>query len=150
MNEQVYTFLLLAAAGAVLSLLFDCYRVTRNYLRLRWFGTAVGDLLYWLIATAVVFSALLKGNWGEIRFFAFLGLLSGAGLYFHFVSVYAAAIIGKTVRSIGKILQIIAAIINYIIVRPVILPVRWMTRYTAMVARRLYVWFTSDRNPPEE
>lgn len=150
MNDQLYTFLLLAAAGGVLSFVFDCYRVTRNYFRLRWFGTAVGDLLYWLLATVVVFLALLKGNWGEIRLFTFLGLLSGAGLYFHFVSVYAAAIISKTLRSLGKLMRIIAIFVNYVLVRPIVMPTRWIMRYAAALASRLYRWLMPDRKPPEE
>jgi spore cortex biosynthesis protein YabQ len=151
MNEQLYTFLLLAATGVALAFLFDCYRVTRNSLKLRWFATAVGDLLYWLLATAVVFLVLLKGNWGEIRFFVFLALFSGAGLYFRFISVYATAILGKTARTIGKVLRIIGVIISYLLFRPVLLPTRWLFHRVVSVGRRLYRWArtTKDGKPPE-
>lgn len=151
MNEQLYTFLLLMATGASLAFVFDCYRVTRRSLRLRWFATAVGDLLYWLVATVAVFLALLKGNWGEIRLFVFLALFSGAGLYFHFLSVYAAAVLGKAARIIGKVLRISKAVVQYLLVRPVLIPLRWMTRQLLSGGRRLKRWFSvpTDDNPPK-
>lgn len=151
MNEQLYTFLLLTATGAALAFAFDCYRVTRNSLKLRWFATALGDLVYWLLATAVVFLALLKGNWGEIRFFIFLALFSGAGLYFRFVSVYATAILGKTARTIGKILRILGAFLKYFLIRPVLLPMRWLYFRVRSGGRRLYRWVVAPKTgkPPE-
>jgi spore cortex biosynthesis protein YabQ len=151
MNEQLYTFLLLAAVGAGLGFLFDCYRVTRNYLRLRWVATAFADLLYWLFAAVAVFLALLKGNWGEIRFYVFLALVSGAGIYFNFISVYVVALVGKTLKSIGKLLRIVKLIINFFLVRPVVLPVRWVSRHLMSAGKRLVRWLNpKDGNPPEQ
>ncbi|KYZ78270.1 hypothetical protein AXX12_01640 [Anaerosporomusa subterranea] len=151
MNEQLYTFLLLAATGAVLAFVFDCYRVTRNTLKLRRFATALGDLFYWLLATVVVFLALLKGNWGEIRFFVFLALFSGAGLYFRFLSVYATLILGKTARTIGKILRLVGVVISYLLIRPILLPTRWVYRRAISGGTRLFRWATvpKDGKPPE-
>lgn len=151
MNEQLYTFLLLAATGAVLAFVFDCYRVTRNSLKLRRFATAIGDLFYWLLATVVVFLALLKGNWGEIRFFVFLALFSGAGLYFRFLSVFATAFLGKTARTIGKVLRITGVVISYLLIRPVMLPMRWLYRRVISGGTRLYRWAVTPKTgkPPE-
>jgi spore cortex biosynthesis protein YabQ len=151
MNEQLYTFLLLAATGAALAFIFDCYRVTRNSLKWRRFATALGDLFYWLLATAVVFLALLEGNWGEIRFFVFLALFSGAGLYFRFLSAYATAILGKTAKAIGQILRIIGVVISYLFIRPVLLPLRWVYSRVIAGGTRLYRWAVAPKagKPPE-
>ena len=151
MNGQLYTFLLLAATGVALAFLFDCYRVTRRLLRLRGFATAVGDCVYWLTVTAVVFLSLLKGNWGEIRFYVFLALFSGAGLYFRFVSVYATALLGKFGRGMGRCLRIIGAIVQYLLVKPILLPTRWFYRRTLSGGKRLFAWLKKpeDGNPPQ-
>ena len=150
MNEQLYTFLLLAAVGAGLGFLFDCYRVTRNFLRLRWAATAISDFLYWLLAAIVVFLALLEGNWGEIRFYVFLALLSGAGVYFQFVSVYAAALVRKVLKSIGKLLNLVKLIVNFTLVKPVVLPARWLSRHLMAAGKRLVrLVKPKDGNPPE-
>lgn len=151
MNDQLYTFLLLMATGAILAFAFDCYRVTRNSLKWRRFATALGDLLYWLAAAVVVFMALIKGNWGEIRFFIFLALFSGAGLYFRFLSVYATAVLGKTAKALGKVLRIIGICISYLLIKPVLLPAGWL--YGRMLAggKRLYRWAVPPKTgkPPE-
>lgn len=151
MNNQLYTFLLLTATGVAVAFLFDCYRVTRTALRLRRLATAICDLLYWLLTTVIVFLVLLKGNWGEIRFFVFLALFSGAGLYFRFVSVYVTAVLGKTARLLARMLRLLMAIINYLLIRPVLLPVRWLYLHLLAGGRRVYRWaLPGDRKPPEE
>lgn len=144
--------MLLTATGAAVAFFFDCYRVTRNSLKLRKLTTEICDLIYWLLTTAIVFLALLKGNWGEIRFFVFLALISGAGLYFHFVSVYATAILGKTARVIGKVLRLIVAVTNFLFIRPVLLPMRWICRHMIAGGKEVYRRMTlpKDRKPPEE
>lgn len=151
MSEQLYTFLLLLAIGGVLAFLFDCYRVTRNSLKLRWFATAIGDLLYWLVATVAVFLGLLAGNWGEIRFYAFLALFSGAGIYFRFVSMYAVSVLGKAARAVSRLYRFFGTVISLVLIRPVFTPLRWIWRLLRSSGQRTRQWFVSLKNgkPPE-
>lgn len=146
MSEQIDTFLLLLVIGGALALLFDCYRVTRNALRLRWFATAIGDLLYWLAATAAVFLGLLAGNWGEVRFYAFLALFAGAGLYFRFVSIYAVSILGKAARAVSRLYRFFGTVISFVLVRPILTPLRWGGRLLRSSGQRTLQWLELIKN----
>lgn len=80
-------FAIVVATGGLLGLLFDFFRVFRGAINPRVFVTSLLDLLYWLIATVIVFGAMLLGNWGELRMYIFIGLLVGAALYFRWFSL---------------------------------------------------------------
>lgn len=151
MNEQLYTFCLLMVTGAALAFVFDCYRVTRNLLRWRGFVTAAADLLYWLLAAIIVFLVLLKGNWGEIRFFVFLALILGAALYCRFISAYAVWLLGTTARAIGRLLRTVGIVVNCLFIRPWLLPLRWLYRQSVAAGKRLYrcLAIAKSGKPPE-
>jgi spore cortex biosynthesis protein YabQ len=90
---QLETFLCLALTGIALSFLFDCYRLMRGTGSPRGLITATTDLLFWLLATIVVFAVLLNSNWGEIRLYVFVSLLSGVLVYYQLLSRRAMKII---------------------------------------------------------
>jgi len=83
---QFQAFCITIAAGVAVGILFDVYRVLRGLTGPGRFFTCLGDLLFWALAVSVVFAFLIYGNWGEVRLYVFLGLISGAGLYFRFGS----------------------------------------------------------------
>ncbi len=84
---QVYGFAATIAAGLSLGLLFDLYRLWRRATRPQKAVTALSDILFWTVATPVTYFYRLMGNWGELRFYVFLGLLLGLFLYFSVFSV---------------------------------------------------------------
>lgn len=86
LDLQFYSFFAVVLCGAALGLLFDLLRAVRYHFRPnRWLG-ALGDLLFWAIATVALSGALFYGNWGEIRFYVLVGLLLGIGLYYWLAS----------------------------------------------------------------
>lgn len=72
--------------GMSAGLLYDYYRAVRAAFKLKKTGTFVGDVLYWLVTTAMVFGMLLWGTWGELRLYVFIGIGLGALLYFYLLS----------------------------------------------------------------
>lgn len=86
MNNQVQTFIITIATGIILGVMLDFYRIFRINIRKHYLCTMVTDLIYWLLATIVIFIALLIGNWGELRLYVFLGLAVGAISYFRIFS----------------------------------------------------------------
>src|SRR5690606_32547671 len=64
--EQLHAFAMTIAAGMAAGLLFDMYRLARRGLRPRGTGAWLLDLMFWLVATPVVFALLLVANWGEL------------------------------------------------------------------------------------
>lgn len=86
LEEQLKLFILTIASGFFLVFCYNVYQVIRNILKLKKTGTIIGDFLFWLILTPLVFIFLFPGNQGEIRFFIFFGLILGILLYLKFFS----------------------------------------------------------------
>lgn len=84
--SQARAFLITIGIGMLAAFCYDYYRVVRSTFRLKKTGTLLGDLIYWLITAAVVFTLLLTANWGEMRMYVFLGLGLGALLYYYLLS----------------------------------------------------------------
>jgi spore cortex biosynthesis protein YabQ len=114
---QVYGFAATIAAGLSLGLFFDLYRLWRRATRPKKAVTALSDILFWIIVTPLTYVYLLMGNWGELRFYVFLGLLLGLFLYFAVFSVivinllvalghYVGAIVAGLVQSICLIISL--------------------------------------------
>lgn len=80
--NQVNSFAATVVIGVAAGFCYDYYRVVRGTLRLRKVGTLVGDVLFWLLTTALVFLMLLLGNWGEMRLYVLIGLALGSLVYF--------------------------------------------------------------------
>lgn len=91
---QIRAFAATIVTGAAASFCYDYYRVVRGVFRLKKIGTCLGDLLFWMVTTAVVFLMLLWGNWGELRLYVFIGLGLGALIYFRLFSGPVSRLVG--------------------------------------------------------
>ena len=145
--HQAYTFAVTILTGALLALLFDFYRAMRTLLRPRPAIAAAADLLYWLLATAVTIASLLICNWLELRFYVFLGLVSGAISYFRFFSRYAIFVFIRLLRYVGYLAVGVRRFALSFLVRPLfiglkmlLLPLRAMRRLFAFFWRWLMHW----------
>ncbi|HHV17990.1 MAG TPA: hypothetical protein GXZ27_03935 [Thermoanaerobacterales bacterium] len=74
--------------GLVTGFLFDIYRRIRNLVSPGPYLTALGDLFFWGIITAITFTSLLAISYGQVRGYVFFGIGAGLSLYFHFISRY--------------------------------------------------------------
>jgi spore cortex biosynthesis protein YabQ len=91
--------------------LFDLYRVLAQLLNFKKWGLVLGDVIYWLILTPVVFIILLWGNSGEVRFYVLIGLAIGALLYLRIFSQRLTPLIKAIYRLVS---QVVSLIINLI------------------------------------
>lgn len=98
---QTYAFLMTIFAGGIIGLLFDVYRVIRSVFQPRQLGTAVWDLVFWIMVTPVLFATLLASNWGELRFYVAIGVGLGLLLYFQAMSPWVIWFLVRTIRGIG-------------------------------------------------
>ncbi len=85
-DEQILIFIYTIGVGLVIGLIFDLYRILRWVLNPRKVLTILGDALIWCILTGIVFFLLLMSNWGEIRFYVFIGMAAGVAFYIKFLS----------------------------------------------------------------
>lgn len=121
-KNQAALFAITLATGIGLAVLFDFYRVVRRELRFRTVLTYIGDFIYWMIATCIAFGMLLAGNGGEIRFYVFIGLLSGAVLYYQLLSRYVMKALMRLLCLAGSCLKYMLLFWQHIICKPV----RWL------------------------
>ena len=112
MSGQAVVFLITVVAGAVLGVLYDCFRILRRVLRHRTVATAVEDAMFWIFATLLMFVFLMRQDLSEIRSFIFIGLALGAILYFMALSRFFIKFAMMVLRWIkGLILVIISPVV---------------------------------------
>jgi len=90
--SQARAFFVTIAIGVAAGLCYDYYRMLRGVLRLKKTGTCLGDIVFWLVTTVIVFLMLLRGNWGEMRLYVLIGLGLGALIYFYLFSSRARSL----------------------------------------------------------
>lgn len=145
-DSQLATFIITIVTGMVLGLLFDFYRVARLALRLGWGWTALADLLYWLVATALVFTGLLFGNWGEVRLYVFFGLAGGVICYYRLFSRWAVRLLTGLVHLVARLASMVRLTLYYCLVRPLRFLGRLVVRTAGFIGGRL----PFRRPPPDE
>jgi spore cortex biosynthesis protein YabQ len=148
LQRQVYVFAVTLAAGMILGILYDIYRVLRQKFRPQRIMTGLSDLLYWLSATLVVFLALVASNWGELRFYVYLGLVGGVGVYYRFCSRFVLFGVMGFVRFITAGMRVVRCFARLILIRPVVFGARiitWPCRFAGKKAIKKYLNWKASR-----
>ena len=116
MNTAPYSeemiFLITLLGGMLLGFLWDVYRLIRRYVPFGKFFTAIGDVIYWLIALYIGLNLIIAISWGNVRIYIFLGFFLGIILYFLILSRY---IICGVVRLIDFSVKYAIKLLNLII-----------------------------------
>ena len=102
---QIDTFLYTLLTGIILGIIFDFYRVFRGICRPHIWITSITDLIYWLLATILVFMALLVGNSGEVRLYIFIGLLLGVALYYRLASHAVICLVLRALKIVRRMMR---------------------------------------------
>lgn len=133
---EAYIFYISLAGGVLTGIIFDFFRAFRKQHSSSAGFVAVQDILYWLITAGVVFALLLKYNYGELRFFIFLGILIGGILYHATVSRYIVLLISKiywlALQIFKFIIKILALPLKFLSV-----PVRFLVISLAKINKKL-------------
>ena len=95
-NSQAATFLFATGLGFALGIFYDVFRVLRHGFKPKMIVGALWDMVFWLTLTVFLFFILLQTNFGQLRFFIFLGLLIGFVLH---LSTLSKLIISLTKRA---------------------------------------------------
>ncbi len=80
--DQVIVFSLVVTWGILGGLIFDFYRMLRRIWRPSHWGTSLGDIAFWFLLTGFTVAFLVLITWGEVRFYVFLAMSMGVGVYF--------------------------------------------------------------------
>jgi len=124
LESQFFSFAVTVLMGLTVGVLFDFYNITKGIIRPRKLGTYLGDFLFWVITTIVIFFMLLIGNWGELRFYVVIGVLTGVVVYIKLFSRTFIRVLLSIIKFSGKVITKVVRTIKYawfIITYPVIL-----------------------------
>lgn len=117
-TNQAYLFLVFLINGVVIGLLFDFFRIARKVIPTNDFITYVEDILFWIVAGAIVLYSIFVFNNGELRLFMFLGIILGAFTYMILISSYIIKINVKIINILMIPFKIIFKIIHKIFFKP--------------------------------
>ncbi len=100
-NAQTLLFFSTIAVGGILGFIYDIFRIFRRLFKHGNFLTQIEDLIYWLLASFIMFYFMLNENYGEIRIFSMIGALIGVILYFFAISPFVLKV-SLTILNIAK------------------------------------------------
>ncbi len=110
--SQEYMLAVSVMGGMLLGFIWDIYRLFRHYIKLNNAGTAIGDIVYWILSIYIGVQLIFDLSYGNIRFFILMGFIIGALLYFYGISRY---ILKAFIFIVDTVLKIIKKIINFLI-----------------------------------
>ena len=114
LNHQYITMISMMLCGAGLGLLFDFYRIIAKESWLVRKMIHFLDILYWLVATFIIFIILYKSNGAQIRPITLIAILIGALIYFGLASSIFVPVMQKSVRMVKSIVHSIIRPLRFI------------------------------------
>ncbi|MBD1372454.1 spore cortex biosynthesis protein YabQ [Hazenella sp. IB182357] len=117
---QFITMVSMLGSGMILGLLLDMYRVVTFRFKIRGWVVSLVDLLYWILASLLVFSVLIWSNWGELRFYIFLAICFGFFSYHRWMSAEVIRILRKILVGLEQIVRFLLQVIYVLIIAPIV------------------------------
>ena len=106
-SNQANLFLIFTLEGITIGLIFDIFRILRKSFKTSDIVTYIEDILFWLITGILLLYTIFVFNYGEIRFFMFVGIFLGAMLYMLLISRYVIKISVTVIEILKKIITFI-------------------------------------------
>ena len=110
-SNQLFIFISCVLCGVINGFVFDVFRIIRRLIRTSNVAAIIEDIIYWIIAAVVLFLFVLKLNSGELRFYQFIGVFLGTGIYFFTVSSFVIRTSVIILRFITRVVAVIFKII---------------------------------------
>ncbi|MFC5452641.1 spore cortex biosynthesis protein YabQ [Paenibacillus aestuarii] len=120
LHVQFQTIFMMVLSGIAMGAMFDVFRVLSGKLRLPRWTVSIVDILYWIVATILVFRLLIYSNEGQLRVFVFLGIGIGICFYFALLSVWVIRLTLLVIRIIIMIYRILRRTVELLIIKPII------------------------------
>ena len=101
--QEAYVFLATALCGFCIGVVYDLMRSVRSFSKPSASLTDVHDIIFWTLASVIMFFTIHHINAGKMRWYEFLGAFLGAVLYFLAFSKIFRYLLCKTVEIFSKI-----------------------------------------------
>ena len=105
--EQLISFIYFIIVGAILSIIFDIFRIFRRTIKTSDIVTNIQDILFCIITGTIIIFSIFYFNNGELRLYVFLGLFIGITLYMIFISRYFIKINVAIINFVKKIIYLL-------------------------------------------
>jgi len=116
LEVQFLTLGAMFGSGAGLGVLYDIYRVAAGQLKISRWLLPILDILYWIVATILVFRVLYTSNQGQVRLFVFIGLLVGICFYFGLLSHWVVKLLLFVIRLGKALIRLLIGIYRLLII----------------------------------
>ncbi|NQX70538.1 spore cortex biosynthesis protein YabQ [Paenibacillus alba] len=120
LHVQFQTIFMMFLSGVAICAIFDVFRVLSGKLKLPRWTIPLVDIVYWIVATILVFRLLLYSNEGQVRVFIFLGLGIGVCFYFALLSNLVIHLTLLIIRIIIAIYRFLAKTVEIVLIKPII------------------------------
>ena len=131
MSGQAWLFLSTVVAGFAIGLFYDLFRITRKTVRHKAWLVQIEDVLYWSVASVLMFYFLLQRNHGEIRFFIIIGAAVGMISYFYTLSPLIVKVSVAVISFFKRVLFTVARIL--------LVPIRMLIKLLKILAKP-FIW----------
>ena len=111
-GEQAYIFYIFILTGLLIGFLFDIFRVLRRSFKTSDIITYIQDIIFWILAGALLIYSIFKFNNGEIRSYVVIGLVMGIMLY---LTIFSKLVIKVNVAILTFLKKLIIHIIRIIL-----------------------------------
>lgn len=111
--NQILVFLICMYGGIFLGLFYDIYRVFRRVFKPKKRATYIEDALFWVVCSLFVFSVIFLANYAELRFYTFLGFISGFYIYMRLFSYIFIKISIKVLKVLKRGVMVFFRIVSY-------------------------------------
>ncbi|MGI6550927.1 MAG: spore cortex biosynthesis protein YabQ [Syntrophomonadales bacterium] len=109
---QAWEFLLTVGIGLALAGIFHFHQNITKQFPLRGVWMWLFDLGVWLVVIPLVFASLLIINQGEVRFYVFLALITGGGLYIVYLKSRLNRPVGLAAFYAAKSVQAVLSVLS--------------------------------------
>ncbi|MBP1996165.1 spore cortex biosynthesis protein YabQ [Paenibacillus eucommiae] len=120
LHVQFFTIFMMFCSGLALGTLFDVFRVLFGKLRLPRFILPFADIVFWVVATGLVFWLLLYSNEGQVRVFVFLGIGIGICCYFALLSHWIIWLILLFIRIAVSLYRFAKKMVELFLIKPIV------------------------------
>lgn len=101
--REAYVFLASTLCGVCIGIVYDLMRTVRSFSKPSASMTDVFDIIFWFLASIIMFFTIHHINAGKMRWYEFLGAFLGAVLYFLSLSNFFRYILCNIVEIFSKI-----------------------------------------------
>ena len=126
-NTQTLLFLTCVLIGGIMGMLYDLIRIFRKIIPHSNWSVQIEDTLYWIICALIGFAVLYMHNYGQIRFFVFIGIILGGVFYLCTFSIVFMKFATWLIDLIKHIVRTLIHILS--------IPILWMIRIVKIPIR---------------